>query len=279
MHSMQKLFQMSTHVSAPAEPGAYPPGVDRSEAHPGAPDRRIVLAGPVNFRDLGGYNAAGGQWVRWRRLFRSDSLGPVTADDAGLLTGELGLLAVIDLRTTREIEREGRGGLAEVALRYHHVPLVEDVGARSEQPWESSLHEAYAHILANCAGRLSEALTAIADEVMDHPTVFHCVAGKDRTGIVAALVLGLLGVNDDDIVADYALTQDVMPAMLDRYPRRGLRSGAGLRYPSPILRADAETMRHTLDVVASEYGSAAGWAAAGALDPEVVTKLRAALLV
>lgn len=241
-------------------------------------DRRIDLTGPVNFRDLGGYETGDGRLVRWRRLFRSDSLSPVTAEDARLLTEELGLLAVIDLRTPKEVEREGRGGLADVALHYHHIPLVDDVEHDPDRPWDRSLHEAYAHILGKRAARLSEALEVIAGEVAEHPTVFHCVAGKDRTGIVAALVLGLVGVSDEDIVADYALTQEVMAAMIERFPRRALRSSAGSPYPSAILRAEAETMRHTLEALADEYGSAAGWAEAAAVDPAVIAKLRDVLL-
>jgi protein-tyrosine phosphatase len=108
--------------------------------------------------------------------------------------------------------------------------------------------------------------------------VFHCTAGKDRTGIVAALVLAFLGVSDRDIVADYTLTQEVMPTMIERFPRRALRSSAGDRYPSPILRAEAETMSETLAVLAEEYGSAAGWAETAELDATVVSRLRAALL-
>jgi protein-tyrosine phosphatase len=241
-----------------------------------APQRLISLSGPVNFRDLGGYDTVDGRRVRWRRLFRSDSLSPVTAADARLLTEELGLLAVVDLRTSRELEREGRGGLADVALHYHHVPLVDDVGNDAE--WDGSLHDVYARLLARSAGRIAAALEGIASEVADHPTVFHCTAGKDRTGLVAALVLALLGVSDDNIVADYVLTQDVMPTMLERFPRRALRSSGGPRYPSPALRAEADTMRQTLAVLAEDYGSAAGWAEAAAVDPAVVTKLRTALL-
>jgi protein-tyrosine phosphatase len=246
---------------------------------PRVPDRRIVLSRPVNFRDLGGYETADGRQVQWRRLYRSDSLSPVTAGDAQLLTGELGLLAVIDLRTGREVEREGRGGLADVALHYHHIPLVDDVEHDPDRPWDKSLHDAYVHMLGKRAARLSEALETIAAEVAEHPTVFHCVAGKDRTGIVAALVLALLGVSDEDIVADYALTQEVMAAMIERFPRRLLKSGGGSPYPSAILRAEAETMRTTLGVLAEKYGSAAGWAEAAAVDPAVLAKLRDALLI
>jgi protein-tyrosine phosphatase len=243
-----------------------------------APERRISLSGPLNFRDLGGYETVDGRQVRWRRLFRSDSLSPVTAEDARLLTEELGLLAVVDLRTSRELERDGRGGLADVALHYHHVPLIEEASPDPDGPWTRSLHEAYAHMPDESAGRIRDALSAVASEVAEHPTVFHCTAGKDRTGIVAALILALLGVSDEDIVADYVLTQEVMPAMIERFPRRVLRSTDGSRYPSPILRAEADTMHETLAVLAEDYGSAAGWAERAAVDPAVVTKLCTALL-
>lgn len=251
--------------------------MDSASALGPAPERRISLSGPVNFRDLGGYGTVDGRQVRWRRLFRSDSLDPVTASDARVLTEELGLLAVVDLRTHREVEREGRGGLADVALHYHHVPLIEDI-TDGDRRLDRSLHELYVHMLAERAGRISDALAAIASEVADHPTVFHCTAGKDRTGIVAALVLALLGVSDEDIVADYVLTQDVMPAMIERYPRRALRGSTGDRYPSPILRAEADTMRETLAVLTGDYGSAAGWAATATVDHGIITNLRTALL-
>jgi protein-tyrosine phosphatase len=252
--------------------------MDSASAQGPAPERRIPLSGPLNFRDLGGYDTVDGRRVRWRRLFRSDSLSPVTADDARLLTEELGLLAVVDLRTSQELEREGRGGLADVALHYHHVPLIEEFSSDPDGPWERSLHEVYARLLDESAGRIRDALSAVASEVAEHPTVFHCTAGKDRTGIVAALVLALLGVSDEDIVADYALTQDVMPEMIERFPRRALRSSGGDRFPSPVLRAEADTMRETLAVLAENYSSAAGWAEGAAVDPAVVTKLRTALL-
>jgi protein-tyrosine phosphatase len=252
--------------------------MDSASALGPAPERRISLSGPVNFRDLGGYDTVDGRRVRWRRLFRSDSLSPVTADDARLLTEELGLLAVVDLRTAREVKREGRGGLADVAIHYHHVPLVEEVQSDPDGPWERSLKDAYARLLDEAAGRISAALAAIASEVAKHPTVFYCTAGKDRTGLVAALVLALLGVSDEDIVSDYVLTQDVMPEMIERFPRRRLRNSGGDPYPSPILRAEADTMRHTLTVLAEGYGSAAGWAERAAVDAAVVTNLRAALL-
>jgi protein-tyrosine phosphatase len=239
------------------------------------PERRIELAGPVNFRDIGGYPTADGHSVRWRRVFRSDSLGPVTPADAARLTEELGLVSVIDLRATAEVERQGRGALVDAAVDYHHLPLFEIVpGAQRE--WPAGLHELYRGLLTDAAGQIAAVLRIIAEDE-SHPVVFHCVAGKDRTGVIAALLLGLLGVSDGDIVADYALTQEVMPLMLDRW-RTSLTVPDSDEFPAHILRAEAETMRRLLAILRQEYGSLEGYVRVGGLPDELVDALRAHLL-
>lgn len=239
------------------------------------PERRIVLAGPVNFRDLGGYPAGDGRRVRWRLVFRSDSLGPVTEADAAHLTDELGLVTVVDLRSTEEVAKEGRGALVDHALSYHHRPLFEIIPGERRQ-WPGSLHELYRNLLREASGPVADVLRIIG-EADAHPVVFHCVAGKDRTGVVAAVLLGLLGVEDDDIVADYALTEEVMPAMIERW-RRGPNQPPVEELPAHILRAEADTMRRLLAILEEEYGSIAGYAAAGGIDPDFVRALRRTLL-
>lgn len=242
-----------------------------------SPERRIELAGPINFRDLGGYPTADGRRVRWRRVFRSDSLGPVTRADAAHLTDELGLVTVVDLRSSDEVRKEGRGALVDAALRYHHLPLFE-VTPGVEREWPGSLHELYRGLLSDSSDQVSEVLRVIA-EADAHPVVFHCVAGKDRTGVVAAVLLGLLGVGDDDIVADYALTQEVMPAMIERWNTRPQWSPREKEFPAHVLRAEADTMRRVLHILREEYGSIPGYAAAGGVGADVVGALQHALLV
>lgn len=240
-----------------------------------SPRRRIELAGPVNFRDLGGYAAGDGRRVRWRRVFRSDSLGPVTPADASHLTEELGLVSVVDLRSTHEVEKEGRGALVDAAVEYHHLPLFEVVpGVRPE--WPDTLHDLYRTLLRDSADRVAAVLGVIATAEA-HPVVFHCVAGKDRTGVVAAVLLGLLGVSKDDIVSDYALTQEIMPVMLERWRRSSDRPDEK-EFPAHVLQAEAHTMRRLLDLLDEDYGSVTGYARAGGVTDEVVGALRAHLL-
>jgi len=239
-------------------------------------DRRIDLAGPVNFRDMGGYRGDGGRRVRWRRVFRSDSLHSAGDDDARLIVERLGLATVIDLRETDEVARHGRGALAPASLGYHHLPLLGTEVAADEID-RITLREAYSRMLHASAARVVEILAVAADPAAQ-PLVFHCVAGKDRTGIVAALLLSALGVSDDDIVADYVLTQDVMPVMLERFAGRGVQRSGGPAIPSPLLRAEALTMHHLLDAVREGYGSAAGYARAGGAPDDLLPALQGALL-
>src|SRR5512144_2600872 len=147
--------------------------------------RRIELEGCLNFRDLGGYPTRDGRRVRWRRLFRSDGLHLLTAADIRRLREEIGLAEVIDLRSTTELASEGRGMLAAEPLRFHHVPLF-DGEVREQRARAAEI------TLAEASG----------------PAVFHCAAGKDRTGVISAILLALLDVPDEVIVADYAATQD-----------------------------------------------------------------------
>lgn len=240
-----------------------------------APRRRIELAGPVNFRDLGGYAAADGLRVRWRRVFRSDSLGPVTLADASHLTGELGLVSVVDLRSSDEVEKEGRGALVDAAVGYHHLPLFEVVPGVLPA-WPETLHELYRTLLMDSADRVAAVLRVIASAEA-HPVVFHCVAGKDRTGVVAAVLLGLLGVAKDDIVTDYALTQEVMPVMLDRW-RRSSNGPDEKQFPPHVLLAEADTMRRLLDLLDDDYGSVTRYARAGGVTDDVIGALRSHLL-
>ncbi len=166
--------------------------------------RRVSFEGPINFRDLGGYAVEGRGQVRWGRLYRSDSLHTITPDDVPRLR-ELGVRTAIDFRSGDEIDRLGIGPLGEVSVRHVHCPTFD--GARTEEP---PLFEGKtaAEFYALMTDRGSPAYVAALESLTEPdtlPAVFFCLAGKDRTGCFAALVLGLLGVSNDDIVLDYAL--------------------------------------------------------------------------
>jgi protein-tyrosine phosphatase len=160
-----------------------------------------------NFRDLGGYAVPDGRVTRWRRLFRSDSLSRIDPADAASFTA-LGVRTVIDLRRPREVERDGRVHAFD-GLTYHHISPVHaewetatDHEELSDARW---LANRYLDLAEHGHDAIAGAVEVIAD-ADNAPVVVHCVAGKDRTGVVAAVTLAALGVPDEVIAEDYALT-------------------------------------------------------------------------
>jgi protein-tyrosine phosphatase len=224
-----------------------------------APDRSIELAGASNFRDLGGYETADGRSVRWRQLFRSDSLDAIGADDLDALQ-RLGLSSVIDLRSTPELERNGRFPFEATPIAWHHLSVVDTTWERDDTlPKDLGATEflvaAYDKMLTEGASRFANAfaLLAGADAL---PAVFHCAAGKDRTGLLAALVLGAIGVGNGAIIHDFALTERAMPRFIEamklRYPERFAEAKS---IPAGFMAATPEAMERTLARLIGTHGS------------------------
>ena len=180
--------------------------------------RRIPLEGCVNFRDLGGYPTTDGRIVKWRRLFRSDAPNTLTEADVQTITGDLGVSAVVDLRNSDGVLTDGRGLLALSGIGYHHFPLLARRGLPPPTDGVDSEHrltDLYQWMLHNSGALLAQAFTTLAQEI-NRPAVFHCSAGKDRTGILAAMILELLNVSRDDVVTDYLMTNEVIDDILAR---------------------------------------------------------------
>jgi protein-tyrosine phosphatase len=242
-------------------------------------ERQLSLEGCFNFRDLGGYPTADGRRVRWRRLFRADSLSRLTGPDFEQL-GAVGLATVVDLRTASEVTERGRVEWPAPGITYHHLPMLDVLPERDEYvEWAAPAFVAdrYTDMLATGAPAVADALRVLADP-RSHPAVIHCAAGKDRTGIISALVLGLLGVSDEDIVSDYALSRDNMTRMLVRL--REERPGAVTEIKASaaaIVAAEPETMHAFLSRFRADHGSFEGFASGLGLSG-AVGALRSALL-
>jgi protein-tyrosine phosphatase len=126
--------------------------------------------------------------------------------------------------------------------------------------------------------RITEALEIIA-EPANHPLVFHCAVGKDRTGMLAAILLNLLGVEEDDIIHDYTLSEPYMDELLARLKNNPQKNAPPLDIPEYFWKASPESMKLFLSTLGKEYGSIAGYLEAQGAEPSLVRRLEKALLV
>ncbi|GHB76867.1 protein-tyrosine-phosphatase [Streptomyces viridiviolaceus] len=245
-------------------------------------DRHIRFAALANFRDLGGWTTADGRRVRPGRLYRADSLGKLgegTDDWARFLA--LGIRTVVDLRYPWEIEAHGRVP-EHPSFTYHNLSI-------EHRPYDQAaltpdiapgpyLAERYLEVAEDGRKEIRRALELVTEAARaDEPLVFHCTSGKDRTGLLAALTLTLLGVPAATIVEDFTLTDLAAPALLTAWTTRN--AGRTPTWPA-YGRAPAEVMTLFLAHLTERHGSVDGYVTrALELDAEAVsTTLRARLL-
>ena len=232
---------------------------DAAAAPPGAiAPRHVILEGCVNFREVAGYEVAGGGRLRSGRLFRSDGLGRLTAGDIGVVRG-LGVRTVIDLRTEGEAAEGGTFPAAEIPVDLRSFPLMDVLPTADELPsWGDPgfVARRYLAMVETGGDMLHAAVDVLAGDGAT-PAVVHCSAGKDRTGVVVAVVLGMVGAPSEAIVADYARSASLMPSLLERlkadHPEA---SDAVAAYAPAILHAEPETMRTFVSLVERRFG---GW--------------------
>ena len=220
-------------------------------------ERHLKFAHLHNFRDLGGYQTEEGRSVRWGRLYRSDTLSKLRGDDLQRFS-ELGIRTVVDLRYPFEIEARGRAPEAE-GMAYHNLSIEHRPYWQADVPADVDtvrfLADRYLEVAQDGVVEIRQVLEILAAED-NAPAVFHCAGGKDRTGLIAALVLGIVGVSEEDIVADFALTglsaERVLSDFLARYPER--------TYTWPDYgKAPAAVMELFLAELKAKHGSIHGY--------------------
>jgi protein-tyrosine phosphatase len=241
-------------------------------------ERVIRLEGCLNFRDLGGYPTEDGRTVRWRQLFRSDALHLLTPADVACIRDELEIGDVIDLRSSGERHAQARDHLAGEPIRCHHLPLFDgDVrAAEGARPAGRSLAELYVMMAEGARAAIARVITTIA--AAPGPVLFHCAAGKDRTGVVSAVLFGLLGVRDELIVADYVATRENLEAIVERLlASRGYQAMLAA-LPPDTMHAEPETILRFLGRIRELHGSMHGFARAAGIADGTLERLRARLL-
>ena len=258
------------------------------------PGRRIPFDGPGNLRDLGGYRAADGRSVRWGALYRSDHLGRLSARDLRRLR-RLELAVLVDFR--RGVEKaEAPNRLPRGhGIRVVELPLFDDdassamgTGLRARIARGDLAGIDPAALLVEANQRLVTEFTPVYRRFVGEllaargaPVLFHCTAGKDRTGFAAAIVLRLLGVPEEVIVADYMRSREYSLAARrrDLLLLRLLKGPATTALVRALLGVEAAYLQAAFEAIAREYGSFAAYARDGlGLGDAEIAQLRDALL-
>lgn len=247
-----------------------------------AADRRIPFEGITNFRDLGGYRTASGTRLRWGQVFRADALHGLTAADLDLYR-RLGLRSVYDLRG--DTEREERPN--PVQSRQHTIigrpPGPEPSGPTatgdSAADGERFLGDLYIGLIDHAAAQIGQLYSWLVSDG-GLPAVFHCHAGKDRTGIVAALLLEALGVERGAVLDDYELTSRYrLRAHQESTFERLLESGMSPEAAAGVLTTPRWAMEAALHHLDERYGGIGPYLTGPArMRPEVIDALRERLL-
>lgn len=238
--------------------------------------RDVRLEGADNFRDLGGYPVPPDGHVRWQRLYRSASLHQLSSRDVALLRDRLDVGVVVDLRSRWELAA-APGVLGAHGVDIVQAPVRIHDRSRGERLLRSGeLAGYYALLLEDAAPTMVEIVRRIAAN--SRATIVHCAAGKDRTGVVAATLLGVLGVPDEHIVADYAMTEQHRDRALRRLRGTSAYAERMRSLPDEALRAQPETMREVLEQLRADHGSMDGYLRAAGAHPDVLDELRAQLV-
>ena len=245
-------------------------------------DRRVHFEGVTNFRDIGGYRTRCGARTRWGRVFRADALHGLSPRDR-VLYDQLGIAAVYDLRG--QVERNERPNPVpsrQLAILGH--PADSDrpsalAAATTQADGERILRDLYVGIIDHSAVQIGELFAALSED-NGLPAVFHCHAGKDHTGLVAALLLDALGVERATILDDYGLTA--------RYRRRTeqessyerlIESGMSEEAAAGVLTTPKWVMQHALEELDRRHGSIADFLRGPAgMYPDTLDTLRQRLL-
>lgn len=242
-----------------------------------------------NLRDLGGIPVADGV-VAHGHLYRSDDVSTVPAEQARELW-DRGIRTIIDLRSPAEAEHTGRGPLGDYAADYRRLSILRggvepDVflqHLRDGSGTAEVVGASYASTFVAEADTLTMCLRTMADA--PGGTLFHCAAGKDRTGILAAALLCVLGADDAAIADDYARSSVAVPRIMARVSAsighlmgesdaffRAAAEGRG--EVSALLGAEREAMLCMLELLARRPGGALGALRDGGLDDDVIHRLR-----
>ena len=243
------------------------------------------IPGAVNFRDLGGIPVAGGR-LRQGVVWRSAMTHHIDAAGIEALAVRFGIRTVIDLRNATEIAEDGVADFAGAGIEHRHVPIVaveesqETRALRLREMWGSP--EAHGQRYAEMALANGAAFGAVLGALTEGegiPAVFHCSAGRGRTGVAAALLLSALGADDDAVAADYARTGELLRPHAVRFAAHADRHGMSEEeMVSFVVSTEPQAIRTFLALLNEAHGSVHGYLDAAGVDAGMRDALRERLV-
>lgn len=252
-------------------------------------ERRVPIPTTRNFRDIGGYPAANGAMTGWARVFRSDALAWVPPEGWRQLV-ELGVRTVYDLRSLAERDRHPsqRAAAAEAGIAIVELPVsgeaaeAPDLAALLRQSddrayWVDYVDRVYLAMIDTQGSVFAEVLARLS-EPGALPAVIHCTGGKDRTGLVVALLLRLLGVERETVLDDYELTAEAARRRTAKLAPHLEQAGVNLAAVEPLLLTDRAVLANALDAIDRRFGSVEGYLARSGLPAGIPGRLRHLLL-
>jgi protein-tyrosine phosphatase len=243
-------------------------------------NRLVPFTEVFNFRDMGGYQTPEGRSIKWGQLYRSDVMHELTSVDMDHFRS-LGIACIVDLRNPKEVTRTGRGLIGEESIHFINASVLSMSQVEEAQDTsvlrEDYLWQRYLHYLDVGGDAFVQAIEAMADPT-NYPLVFNCFFGKDRTGVLAAIVLTCLGVERQTIIEDYAITATRVPFILEKLARDPKHQDM-IEQSDPLLfSAEPTTMARFLDEFDKRHGGPEAWLLARGVSEEQLASMRSALL-
>lgn len=235
------------------------------------PMRRLPLQGTSNTRDLGGYPCTGGV-TRWAAFVRSDNPSRLTDADVRFLEN-YGICEAIDLRSKEELEFQPSVLCGAENFEVHHISVNNDFhGVNFEGDVPGSMAGLYMMLLDGAPAELVQVMDVCANA--KGGVLFHCAVGKDRTGVIAMLLLKLAGVEDADVIADYSITEIYMREIIEAQAKVFRQESI----PEYVVRSIPESMARVLKHLKDNYGTAEKYLLKSGMAAAAIARLKQRLV-
>lgn len=238
--------------------------------------QHMHVTGTYNLRDLGGYRTADNRSTRQHVFIRAGNLDKIPPESERQLT-QYGVKTVIDIRDEWEAEHYPNVFAKSTDVSYRNLPLIGDA-LSNDKSWQSEseqyiqLHDLYIQYLERCKTQIGAIFTALAES--ESAVVFHCHAGKDRTGIIAALLLSSVDVPDKPVALDYSLSSQQISHLIEEWRAYALQHGRDMVQFEHQAASEPETIFKMLHYLRANYEDVPCYLRACGVTDHLISRLR-----